>query len=73
MFGRSKPVVFDPYGRRRSRWRMPRWLVLLLVGIVIGGGGVLFVQQRYLPPRLSAEASAALRSSFEQADAERLR
>ncbi|HJV62383.1 MAG TPA: hypothetical protein VJ743_15655, partial [Albitalea sp.] len=47
--------------------------VLLLVGIVIGGGGVLFVQQRYLPPRLSAEASAALRSSFEQADAERLR
>ena len=68
-----KPVAFDPYGRRRSRWRLPRWLVLLLVGIAIGAGGVVLIQERYLPPRLSASASTALRASFEKAEAERLR
>lgn len=73
MFGQFKPVAFEPYGRRRSRWRLPRWLVLLLGGISIGAGGVVFVQERYLPPRLSADASTTLRSAFEQADAERLR
>ncbi len=52
---------------------MPRWLVLMLLGIAVGGGGVLFVQERYLAPRLSAEASAQLRRSFERADAERQR
>ena len=72
MFGSSKPIPFDPYGRRRSR-RVPRWLVLLLLGIVVGAGAVLFVQERYLPPRLSPEASAQLRGSFERADAERQR
>jgi hypothetical protein len=69
----SKPIPFDPYGRRRSRRGMPRWLVLLLLGVAAGAGGLLFVQERYLPPRLSADASAALRQSFEQADAERQR
>lgn len=68
MFGQSKPVVFEPYGRRRSGRLMPRWLLLLLIGILIGAGGVLFVQQRYLPPRLSASASAALRNSLEKAE-----
>jgi len=72
MFGRAKPVVFDSYGHRRSR-RVPRWLVLLLSGIVIGAGGVLLIQERYLPPRLSAGESAALVTSFEQVDAERQR
>ncbi|MEO8523303.1 MAG: hypothetical protein ABI460_01155 [Caldimonas sp.] len=52
---------------------MPRWLVLLLVGIAIGVAGVLVVQERYLPPRLSADAGAKLRGDFERADAERLR
>lgn len=73
MFGQFKPVPFDPYGRRRSRWHLPRWLVLLLLGIALGAGAVLLVQERYLPPRLSAEASTKLRSAFEQADAERKR
>jgi hypothetical protein len=73
MLGRSKPVVFDPYGSRRSRRRVPRWLVLMLLGIGIGAGGVIYVQERHLPPRLSAEASTQLRSAFEQADAERQR
>lgn len=70
--GKFKPVTFDPYGRRRH-WRPPRWLVLLAGGIVIGAAGVLVVQERYLPPRLSAAESAQLRSEFAQADAERVR
>ncbi|MES1164017.1 MAG: hypothetical protein ABUL50_13245, partial [Rhizobacter sp.] len=68
-----KPIAFDPYGRRRSRWRMPRWLVLLLLGVAIGAGGLYFAQQRYLPPRLSAADSAELRSAFDTADTARAR
>lgn len=52
---------------------MPRWLVLLLVGIAIGAGGLFFAQQRYLPPRLSAADSAELRSAYDTADAARTR
>ena len=71
MFGRSRPVVFNPYGRRRSRWRQPRWLVLLLLGGALGAAGVLGVQERYLPPRLSAAQSGQLRTELEQAQRER--
>ena len=60
MFGSPKPVVLS-YGARRQRWRPPRWLVLLLSGIVIGAAGLWFVQERYLPPRLSASETARLR------------
>ena len=69
----SKPIPFDPYRRRRSRRGPPRWLVLMLLGIGLGAAGVLYVQERHLPPRLGAEASARLRESFERADAERQR
>ena len=71
MFGRSKSVAFEPYGRRRARGRPPRWLILLLVGIVAGAGGVVFVQERYLPPRLSPAASAELRNELAAANAAR--
>ncbi len=71
MFGSSKPVVFERYGRRRSRWRLPRWLLLLVLGLAAGAAAVLFVQQRYLPPRLSAQESTALRTAYAQADTER--
>ena len=69
----SKPIPFDPYGSRRSRRGVPRWLLLLLLGIALGAGGLFFVQERYLPPRLSADDSTRLRGSFERADAERQR
>lgn len=72
MFGTSKPVVIDRYGSRRSR-RVPRWLLLLLFGIAVGAGGVIFLQERYLPPRLSAAETTQLRQSSEQADSERTR
>lgn len=47
--------------------------MLLLGGILSGGAGVVAVQERYLPPRLSARASAELRSALEQAEGERSR
>jgi hypothetical protein len=73
MFGRSKPVVFTTYGRRRPGWRLPRWAWLLLAGIGAGAAAVVGIQERYLPPRLSASASAEVRDAFEQADGERTR
>jgi hypothetical protein len=73
MFGQSKPVVLQPYGSRRKRGRPPRWLVLLLSGVIVGVAGVVLVQERYLPPRLSQSESAKLRSAYETADAERQR
>lgn len=71
MFGSSKPVVLDRYGHRRSRVRVPRWLILLLLGIATGAGGLVYLQENHLPKRLSAQASVELRAAFEQADAER--
>jgi hypothetical protein len=71
MLARPKPVAFDPYGRRRSRRLLPPWAWWLLAGTAIGVALVLLVQERYLPPRLSAQASAALRASFERAETER--
>jgi hypothetical protein len=71
MFGRSKPVVFDPYRRRRSRFAVPRWLTLLLLGGAAGVTGVVYVQRAWLPPRLSASDSASLRLDYRQADADR--
>jgi hypothetical protein len=71
MFGQVKPVVFDRYSRQRASWRPPRWLVLLLLGAAAGAGGVLYVQQRVLPPRLSVEDSQRLQTEFDRADTER--
>jgi hypothetical protein len=71
MLGQFKPVAYEPYGKRRSG--VPRWLVLLLCGAVIGAGGVVFVQERLLPQRLTIEASSRLKSAFDRAEAERKR
>ncbi len=45
--------------------------MLLLIGIVFGAAAVIIVQERYLPPRMSAGESAQLRSAYEQASGER--
>lgn len=73
MFGRSRPVVIETHGSRRRGRRVPRWLVLLLLGMAAGAAGVIYVQERHLPPRLSAADSEQLRASFSEADAERRR
>jgi hypothetical protein len=70
MWGQKKPVVIS-YGRPRSRWSLPPWLVLLVLGAAAGAAGMVYVQEKHLPPRLSASASTELRQSFEKADAER--
>lgn len=72
MLGTFKPVAFDPYGRRPRR-RVPRWLVLLLTGALGGAAAVLFVQEKYLPPRLSHSESTKLKADYAQADADRKR
>lgn len=69
----AKPVAFDPYGSRRRRRGLPRWLLLLSLGVVLGVAGVLYVQQKHLPPRLSAQESTQLRAAYDTAEAERLR
>jgi hypothetical protein len=71
MPGRYKPVLFEPHGHRRQRKGLPRWLVLLLTGTAIGVTAVLVVQEKYLPPRLSAAASAELQASLSALAAER--
>jgi hypothetical protein len=71
MFGRSPAIVLDSYSRRRSPRRVPRWLLLLLTGAALGAAAVIGVQQRLLPPRLSADASSRLTTAFEAADRER--
>ena len=71
MLENFKPVAFEPYGRKRSSWRLPRWLVLLLVGVLGGVAGVMVVQQRLLPPRLSAPEAATLRERLAQAEQDR--
>ncbi len=72
MFGTSRSTTFLSYDKRRRR-RVPRWLLLLLFGVAVGASGLYIAQERYLPPRLSAAASAELRSAFENADAARTR
>lgn len=72
MFGRSqrvfKPSVYNPGKRTR---RMPRWLVLLCFGILLGAGGVLFLQANYGPQRLTVEESETLHSDLNRANQER--
>lgn len=47
--------------------------MLLVAGVAVGAAAIVVVQERWLPPRLSAEASGRLRASYEQANADRAR
>ncbi len=62
MFGQSRRQVFkpSPYDTRRRSKGLPRWFILLLLGILIGGGGVLILQASYGPKRLSMMESQQL-------------
>lgn len=73
MFGKSAPVVIDTYSSRRGRRKFPRWLLVLVFGLAAGAAGVIYVQERHLPPRLTIDASARLRDAFADADWQRQR
>jgi hypothetical protein len=75
MFGNSRRPVFKPsvYQPGRFSRRTPRWLMLLGVGILLGAGGLLFLQSNYAPPRLTAEQSEQLRSDVNSGTLERQR
>jgi hypothetical protein len=76
MFGQSqRRPVFKPsvYQQGRRSRRMPRWFVLLCLGIAVGAGGVVFLQTNYGPPRLSTEQSEQLRGELNSANLERQR
>lgn len=69
----SGPVVFErhAYGRHRRSWTLPRWLSWLLAGILVGAGGLYYLQEEYLPPRLTPAQSAALQARVQELDATR--
>jgi len=74
LFGRNKPVVFDRYGSsRRPGFPIPRWLLILLLGVVLGAGGLFHIQKSYLPPRLTPAESQQLQAQAAQLEAERRR
>ncbi len=75
MLGSSKRAVFKPtaYGSSRRKRRVPRWLVLLLTGIALGAGGLLFLQKSYGPPRLTVEQSEQLHYDLNSANADKQR
>lgn len=75
LFSSNKRVVFQPtaYGSTRRRRGIPRWLVLILTGIVLGAGGVLFLQKSYGPPRLTAEESERLHQDLNSANIDKQR
>lgn len=71
MFGRSKPKPFKPYalnGGKRKR-RIPRWLLWMTTGLVLGVAAVIYVQQNYLPERLTPEESARLTDQLRRTQA----
>lgn len=74
LFRRDGPVVFErhAFGRRRSR-SVPRWVLWLVAGIVVGAGGLFYVQEEYLPPRLTPAESQRLQTRVGELDAERQR
>jgi len=71
----SKRRVFKPtpYGYRPRRRRIPRWLVLMLAGMALGAGGLLFLQKSYGPVRLTAEQSEQLHLDLNSANIDKQR
>lgn len=75
MFGSPKRHTFKPtaYGTTRRQRRIPRWLVLMLTGVVLGAGGLLFLQKSYGPVRLTVEQSEQLHYDLNSVNMDRQR
>lgn len=71
----SKRSVFKPtaYGHSRRKRRIPRWLLLMITGMVLGAGGLLFMQKSYGPPKLTVEQSQQLHDEINTVKAENQR
>lgn len=71
----AKRAVFkpSPYETSRRSRGLPRWLVLLLIGVLLGVGGVLFIQTSYGPKQLSILESQKLISDMNSVTLERQR
>lgn len=74
MFGSRNRHVFKPtaYGTQRQR-RIPRWLVLMVSGVILGAGGLLFLQKSYGPTRLTTEQSEQLQYDLNSTNIEKQR
>ncbi|MBC7204778.1 MAG: hypothetical protein H5U29_14935 [Pusillimonas sp.] len=75
LFGSSNRNTFKPtpYGATRKKRRIPRWLILMLTGVVLGAGGVLFVQKSYGPTLLTVEQAEQLRQDLNSANLDKQR
>lgn len=74
LFGSSKRTFKPtPYGSARKKRRVPRWLILMLTGIVLGSGGLLFVQKSYGPTLLTVQQADALRQELNSTHLEKQR
>ena len=73
LFGRSGRQVFkpSPYETRRRSRKLPRWFILLVVGILIGSGGTLILQASYGPKRLTVLESQRLTDDLAAVSLER--
>lgn len=62
ILGGSRRQVFkpSPYDTRRRSKGLPRWFILLSLGILFGAGGVLIMQASYGPKRLTILESQKL-------------
>jgi len=75
IFGGPKRAVFKPsvYETSKRPRRMPRWLMLLMFGVVLGAGGLLFLQTSYGPKRLTVLESQQLTNELNSVTLERQR
>ena len=74
LFGSSKRTFKPtPYGTTRKKRRIPRWLLLMLTGVVLGSGGLLFIQKSYGPTLLTVEQADALRQELNSTSLEKQR
>lgn len=69
----SKRAIFKPapYDTRRGSRGLPGWLILFIVGIILGGGGVLFLQASYGEKRLSVAETQKLTEELKTISVER--
>ena len=65
-----KPI---PYQRTNHRRTIPAWMIILVVGILLGGSGVLFLQTSYGPKRLSSTDAQKLTDELTSSNIERQR